>query len=326
MKPQVLLLLSLCLTLSLSWDFDDFSSDAYQSQSRQDKQSQLWAKITSDQTELGFYNPLILATIFLEPMTTSFGHVSDTFPLLRKKLIHTVGVIAQGQLVVDPSNPYSGLFEGASNVLIRLSSAKSPDYTKTTADGANDNFTPGMSLKFLRDGIPSVNLMAMFGVNGFPSWNFFFRDFSNHIPGASGLALKALSCKFSQATKYIQTLGLKDLAAYTEKGEDRRNELNFPFKLLFRPTDQVKNRFPDDFVEKFTEQLKTIPAGTNLYDVYAVRNPNEAEVKIGTLKTTSEFVSSHWGDEKLFFQHTLMDDDLQIHPEWTAQTPAFSLF
>ena len=321
-----LLILSLLLSLTLSLSPDDFSSDAYQSQSALSKASQLWSKITADESELGFYNPLLLATIFLEPMSPTFSHVSDTFPLLRKKLIHTVGVIAQGELVVDPSNPYTGIFEGASNVLIRLSSAKAPDYTKTTADGANDNFTPGMSLKFLRDGLPSVNLMAMFGVNGFPSWNFFFRDFSNHIPDAQGLALKALSCKFSQATKYIQTLGLKDLAAYTEKGEDRRNELNFPFKLVFRPNNQVKSLFPDDFVEKFTEQLKTIPAGTSLYDVYAVASPDAQEVLIGGLRTTSEFVSSHWGDESLFFQHTLMDDDLEVHPEWTAQTPAFSLF
>jgi hypothetical protein len=33
----------------------------------------------------------------------------------------------------------------------------------------------------------------MFGVNGIPSWNFFAKDFSNHIPGASGAALTAVA-------------------------------------------------------------------------------------------------------------------------------------
>jgi len=319
-------LIFLCLlTLILAVD-DDFSSAQYQGLSANDKIAKLWSKITEDQSELGFYSSLTTASIFLEDMSTTFSHQSDSFPDGRKKLIHTVGVIAQGELVVDPANGYTGLFEGASNVLIRLSVAKNPDFTKTTADGANDNFTPGMSLKFLRDGLPSSNLMAMFGVNGFPSWNFFFKDFSNHIPGAQGLALKTLACKFASATKYIQTLGLKDLASWNEQGEDRRGDLNFPFQLIFRPTDQVSNLFPDTFVAKYTDQLKTIPEGTVLYDVYALATPNAAEVKIGSLRTTSAFVTSHWGDEKLFFQHTLMDDDLAVHPEWTSSTPQWSLF
>ena len=314
--------------LFLSFAFavdDDFSSAQYQGLSAKDKMTKLWSKITEDQTELGFYSPLTLATIFLEDMSTTFNHVADNFPEDRKKLIHTVGVIAQGELVVDPSNAYSGVFEGVGNVLIRLSVAKNPDFTKTTAAEAQDNFTPGMSLKFLRDGLPSANLLAMFGVNGFPSWNFFFKDFSNHIPGAEGLALKALACKFAQATKYVQTIGLKDLASWNEKGEDRRGSMNFPFRLIFRPTDQVKTLFPDDFVSKYTDQLKSIKIGTLLYDVYAVPTPDAAEVKIGTLRTTSTFVSSHWGDEKLWFQHNIMDDDLAVHPEWTSKTPAWSL-
>jgi len=37
----------------------------------------------------------------------------------------------------------------------------------------------------------------MYGVNGVDTWNFFGRDFSNHIPYATGLALTALITKFS---------------------------------------------------------------------------------------------------------------------------------
>lgn len=305
---------------------DDFSSAQYQALSAKDKMTKLWSKITEDETELGFYSAITLGTIFLESMSPTFSHQADSLPDGRKKLIHTVGVIAQGELVMDPSNGYTGVFEGVSNVLIRLSVAKAPDYSKTTAAGAQDNFTPGMSLKFLRDNLPSANLLAMFGVNGFPSWNFFFKDFSNHIPAAEGLALKALACKFAQATKYVQTIGLKDLASWTEKGEDRTKDMSFPFKLVFKPGDAVKNMFSDDFEEKYTVQLKKIPAGTVIYDVYAVDAPDAQEVKIGALRTTSEFVTSHWGDETLFFQHNLMDDDLAVHPEWVSKTPAWSLF
>ncbi len=60
---------------------------------------------------------------------------------------------------------YTGIFEGASYGLLRLSSALRPDTTKKeNAKGAN--FGPGMALKFLRDGVHSANLVAMYSVEG----------------------------------------------------------------------------------------------------------------------------------------------------------------
>lgn len=43
----------------------------------------------------------------------------------------------------------------------------------------------------------------MFGVNGIDTWNFFGRDKTNHIPGASGAALTAIAEKFSTATDHV---------------------------------------------------------------------------------------------------------------------------
>jgi hypothetical protein len=61
-----------------------------------------------------------------------------------------------------------------------------------------------MGLKFLRDGIDSANLVAMYSVNGQPGeWNFFAHEFQNHIKAASGAALAAVSFKFSGATDWI---------------------------------------------------------------------------------------------------------------------------
>jgi hypothetical protein len=60
-----------------------------------------------------------------------------------------------------------------------------------------------MALKLFRDGIPSGNIIAMFGVNGIPSWNFFKFPFSNHISSAKGTALRLLGQKFSTATSHI---------------------------------------------------------------------------------------------------------------------------
>lgn len=96
--------------------------------------------------------------------------------------------------------------------MLRLSLAKNPDTSKTTAAGAQDNFTPGLGIKLLRDDVDSANTVAMYGVNGFDSWNFFERDASNHIGAASGAALTAVAAKFKTATDYIQTVGLSGWA------------------------------------------------------------------------------------------------------------------
>ena len=56
--------------------------------------------------------------------------------------------------------------------------------------------TPGMGLKFLRDGIDSANLVAMNSVEGQASWNFFLNDFSNHIPKPEGFGILLGSLKF----------------------------------------------------------------------------------------------------------------------------------
>lgn len=69
------------------------------------------------------------------------------------------------------------MFRGAKAGLIRLSLASKPDFTKTKAAEANENFIPGFGLKLIRDSLPSANLVAMFGLSGIPSWNFFAKDF-----------------------------------------------------------------------------------------------------------------------------------------------------
>ena len=97
------------------------------------------------------------------------------------------------------SHPYTGVFTGAQNCLIRLSLASQPNIeVKKT--------TPGFALKFLRDGMDSGNFVAMDSVDGQESWNF-----SNHIPTPS-MAIAPLAVKFATATKNIGQVGLSNMA------------------------------------------------------------------------------------------------------------------
>ncbi len=125
----------------------------------------------------------------------------------RDKYIHTQGAIASVKLTNTGSHPFTGVFEGADHGVVRLSFAAKPDpKTKNTA--------PGMGLKFLRDGIDSASLVAMFSVDGQDSWNFFANDFSNHIPTSTSLSLAPVALKFSTVTPWIQTVGLSNWAQH----------------------------------------------------------------------------------------------------------------
>jgi hypothetical protein len=92
-----------------------------------------------------------------------------------------------------------------------------------------------MGLKFLRDGMDSASLVAMYSVDGQDSWNFFKNDFSNHIPAVSSASLFPVAAKFSTVTDYIQTVGLSDFAQHDQKGAAVASPV-FPFSLRFHPT------------------------------------------------------------------------------------------
>jgi len=282
------------------------------------KEAELWKEITSNKESYGWYNAASLAGIFVESMDPSLKWVGDTFedgffgP--RKKLIHSVGSVATVKFVPTANNEgYTGVFQGADHGLIRLSLAKQPDYSKTSAAGAYDNFAPGFGLKFLRDNSHSANMVAMFSVDGQDSWNFFKNDFTNHIPAAQNTAQKVLAKKFMQGTPFITYVGLSDFSQIDKHGNNVA-DFKFPFQLVFEPT--LRNNLPDTFKEDFQLTLSKIPVGTALYKVHALAEPGSPQVHIGDIVITSQFTSSYFGDRYLFFKHQDMREDVKFKPEW----------
>ncbi|EGR29683.1 hypothetical protein IMG5_150790 [Ichthyophthirius multifiliis] len=299
-----------------------YSGEDYQKQTRQEKLSQLLEEILKDSTPGNFPSTLSLAGIFTESMKVTMNLQSDQFPEGRKKFIHSVGNVAHAQFQAEPDTPYTGFFKGADSLLIRLSCAKKPNPTKEPLN----NFIPGIALKYLVDGQPSANLVAMNSVNGIPSWNFFAEEISNHIGLASGLSLKLLSQKFASATKQIQTVGLKAFASHDQNGKAVDN-VKYPWKLIFRAPDNIKEMFSDTFKNYYTDQLKTIPAETVLYEVFAVENPEDGcQKKIGKIFLKSKLNTSKFGDQQLFFQHQDMENDLKERPQWRDYTPSWSFW
>ena len=105
-----------------------------------------------------------MSTVMLESMQPSFDSPGDDMPCkmltCRQKGIHCVGVVGKVKFDPNPDNHlFSGIFKGADYGIVRLSVAKpTVPIIKEMA--------PGMGLKFLRVGVDSANLVAMYSVDG----------------------------------------------------------------------------------------------------------------------------------------------------------------
>ena len=141
--------------------------------------------------------------------------------------------------------------------------------------------------------------------------------------------MKPLEARFATATDWIQTMGLSNMAQYTQEGTYEDN-IVFPFKLRFAPVPEFQ--FPATVADGYTnylDDLASIPAGSKVYDIYALDAPEElggTETLIGAFMTASEITTSHWGDDHLYFRHQRMDDDLAIRPEWEPYVPMYKGF
>jgi len=315
----------LLLTASSCLGFEETSSPEYIAKTAAEKSDIIWANVMEDTTPGDWYGILEMPGIFTESMCPTLRAPGDELPFeegiisdgTRYKYIHTVGTVGQVEWRSLGGHPYTGIFEGATKCYARLSQAKEPA-------PPSPGTAPGMGLKCLRDGIDSANFVAMWSVNGQDSWNFFKNDFTTHI-GAAGLELVPLALKFSEATNYVQQVGLSDMAAFSEDGTPAAATL-MPFMLRFKPSGEVS--FPDEYVNDWLEDLMSVPVGTVLYTIWAMDKPEElggVETHIADLVLTSELTTTNWGDKHMFFRHQDMAEDVEMFPEWEEYLEKFGI-
>ena len=131
-----------------------------------------------------------------------------------------------------------------------------------------DYNVPGMGLKFLRDGRDSANLVAMYSLKGQKSWNFFKNNLTTIVPKYPGPLLKLFEARFSKGSSYINSNSVWGLSRYGESGTEVVDP-QFPFMLRFSPN---RNFGFSDTKHPILKDLKTIPAGSTLYKVWALDN------------------------------------------------------
>jgi len=290
------------------YDWCVFPSYApYESKSAAEKQQLLLSKVSQDATS-GVYPATlnVLTGILGESVWTSFDAGGDVFPHTgRTKYIHSVGVVGGIRFASSGNHPYKGLFEGADHGLIRFSSAKQP---------GNDGFTPGMGIKFLRDGRPSANFVAMYTLDGQPceEANFFQHEWSNHIPMTDNFGLKIVAAKFWQASYCPLNVGISDLASLEDHKAAQAG--TFPFQLIFDP--KIDSNCNCQDYSGCLQNLENIQEGTTIFEVFAVDSPGADRQSIGTVTLTSPLKTSKFGDNELYFRHQRMEEDFAINPHW----------
>jgi len=284
------------------------------------KLAALKAEIDKDHTPNGWYS-IRVPEILLERMNMTFDSVMDDMPAQnlfdleeRPKLIHSVGAIATCRFVSNGQHNYTGIFTGSETGFIRFSIATKP----TTSP---PNIIAGISVKFMRSNVPSANVMAMYGLTGQDSFNFFEHDLTNQPPMFDGtqasLIQKALLRAFETASSWPTYLGLNGLSMFNSNGKHVAYPV-FPYRLIFHPTANYHKLFPstpssdDSF---FIPQFESMPMG-RVYDVYAIDSPTSGPKIIGYIETTSQATGTKWGDKDMFFQHTRMEDDIALRPDW----------
>jgi hypothetical protein len=97
------------------------------------------------------------------------------------------------------------------------------------------------------------------------------------------------------------------------------DDLSVPFNLWFEPNPELRSLWPEtrQFIDgreiPFYEQLQQIPNGSVMFEIWAQDLPDDPEwfgqapqkQHIGNIRTTTDVITSAFGDERLFFNHEL---------------------
>ena len=183
-------------------------------------------------------------------------------PRNRLKVAHTQGVIAKVTWEpVQNDSGYTGIYEhGATEVLLRFS--QTGMVTEKTS-----GLHPSLALKFLRDGQPSSNIVAMPNFTGTDSWNFLENPMMNRVapfdPVEHQCEENTIRKKLTEASMWPYVCSVSQIADWAPSLDAQGQTvdsaaISFPFHLIFdspkkdscllytspSPRDRQKSRMP----------------------------------------------------------------------------------
>lgn len=275
----------------------------YQARTGTEKLGLLWSSVKSDP-----YSPSALPTRVPGPWGRrklfsvafnrgSFELPGDELPPDRPKLVHTWGTCALVTLKVTAKHPYTGMFETGGPALLRFSDAT-----------GGKKFLPSIAMKFLVDGKPSLNYLALPSVPRRKGDRHpLSSTFSNAAPPASEFDGKLVQRSFQKTAEalggtrlYGVYLPLHHLAKMRPDGRGVE-AFAVPDRIEMKPTDEAIAACSG--AGDFRLSLAKIPKGTKLFDVSISEKMGAPTEPYGEVWLDSEWVASRYGDERLFFAH-----------------------
>lgn len=264
-----------------------------------------------ERPDLTMAKPWVMASVAAQPATLArtLDRTRDLMEPDRPKIIHAQGAVAMVEFETFADSPFTGVLgappHGGAVGLVRISLAVPPQ--------GKGSITPGMGLKLLVDGKPSLDLLAMnHTVGQGRDFNLFSNTFSHDLRSEHEELRppqKLMSWFFKRVSSQPRRLTIDHLAAVQADGTVVPDPV-VPTRIVFRPhTDVRRSVYAGAHGEDFRDPLMRIPAGTNLWTAEAVgAGPDGAPLPFGMLRTTTRFCCSAGGD-RLFFRHHVHDGD-----------------
>lgn len=277
-------------------------------------------KVIEDDTPGQFFDGLFSISFFLQNINLAFDHVGDEMPPNRVKVIHPTGVVGLFRFNNFENHPFTGSLAGTDYGVFRISEVGTvaPDLVPSTSAG----------FKWLRDGVDAGNNFTLHAFEGHAdTFNFLKPNYNTHVDlPLNECNLMTSHAKLSQVSKHIGNMSVKGLSDYDQFGNHVENPV-WPFKCEFRPNDPCN--FPDQWERSYLDQLTSgcIPHNYPLWEVWCAEGPEDLghEIyQIGEIITTSDVVTSMYGDTKLFFRHVRFEEDLEARPEWKDHVQLFT--
>jgi len=302
----------------------------YEALSATDKMDYLWDRITANTTSGPWPPGVQFDVVMNESMAPTMQWLGDEFPPGRVKGLHSVGTVAKARIVWNGRSNYTGLFAAPTvdEMLLRMAVVwkpcvdcsncppnPRPDYPHYPQCDLTTNFNPSAAFKVLRDGVPSANFFGMQNILSDGSWNPLATNVSTRMPKVL-VGGGAVTAKFHSVTDWGFAVGTSDLAMYNQRGDKTEpSALNFPYQIIMEPDLGVRTRFPEEFNGDhyaFLRQFGSIEPGTVLWQVYAKGSPSMHMEHLGFIETVSAFTTSNFGDQKLFFRHQAVEEDIEV--------------
>ena len=268
----------------------------------------------------------LLSQTLTGALRKKMDYISDVIPNGWSKPIHSRGSMAQVRFNANPElsgHSYTGMFQqGASCALVRLSLTANP-HQKSFGMGPERGVAPGLALKFFVDGQDSQDISLLTSLTGQgDNYNFFTHGFSNQVQAGNTPDLVVVHHFFETVSTYPERLSVAGVAEWTSDGQQLSSP-KAPSKIDFVPIYEGMAR--EEGEEDIRTRFHHIPEGSTLFKVYAVVDsdyddpadgPHGGRFYLGDIVTTSEFISSQFGDGGIFFKHRRFERDHQRNKQY----------